>query len=104
MTRSIFLKNESFSDVQSALSKANTEEERKRLIWDRMKQNGCTKESEIAFREHCQAIGFILPDEAGKRNPLEKNVTGRIAAGMLRNAIKHQRDYDKIIENNMEEK
>ena len=96
MTRSIFLKNESFSDVQSALSKATSEEERKRLIWERMKQNGCTKETEIAFREHCQAIGFILPDEAGKRNSLAKNVNGGIQARLLADALKHQRHHDKI--------
>ena len=88
MTRSIFLPHESYSDVQSALAKADTDFERKRLIWERMKQNGSTQESEVRFRHHCQVCGFVLPSETGKRNPLEKDNQGRTAARLLRDAVK----------------
>lgn len=97
MTRSIFLKNESYSDIQAALSKADTDEERKRLIWERMKQNGCTAKGERRFRQHCQTIGFILPDEAGKRNPLAKNHEGRTQARLLADAVRASFRQDKIV-------
>ena|SRR3990167_5976667 len=97
MTRSIFLAHESYSDVQTALAQADTEEERKRLIWERMKKNGCTKESETAFRHHCQTISFILPDEAGKRNPLAKNINGGHQARLLRDAVKSSFRQDQIL-------
>lgn len=83
MTRSLFKKGESYFDVQAALAKADTPLERKRLIWERMKANGVTKESEERFRYHCKVVGFILADEAGKGNPLAKDTDGRAAARLL---------------------
>ena len=98
MTRSIFLKSESYADVQTALAKADMEFERKRLIWERMKKNGCTQESEVRFRHHCQVCGFVLPSETGKRNPLEKDNGGRAAARLLANEIRKQNGQDQILE------
>lgn len=95
--RSIFLPNECYTDVQTALAKANTEEERKRLIWERMKQNGCTKESELCFRQHCKNISFILPDEAGKANPLASRSEGRTQARLLSDALKAERHHSGVL-------
>lgn len=97
MTRSIFLPHESYADVQAALAKADTDLDRKRLIWERMKQNGCTQESETAFRHHCQVINFVLPDEAGKRNPLANDAGGRTQARLLRDAVKSAFRQDQIL-------
>jgi hypothetical protein len=97
MTRSLFLKNENYSDVQAALAKADTEEERKRLIWERMKKNGCSKESEIAFRHHCQVCGFVLPSETGKRNPLESHHVGRTQARLLADKIRDSRNETQLL-------
>ena len=97
MTRSIFLPHESYSDVQSALAKADTDFERKRLIWERMKQNGSTQESEVRFRHHCQVCGFVLPSETGKANPLAKDSGGRTAARLLANEIRKQNGQDQIL-------
>ena len=97
MTRSIFLPHESYSDVQSALAKADTDFERKRLIWERMKQNGSTQESEVRFRHHCQVCGFVLPSETGKRNPMAKDINGGTQARLLRNAVKSSFRQDQIL-------
>ncbi len=97
MTRSLFLKNENYSDVQAALAQADTEEERKRLIWERMKKNGCSKESEIAFRHHCQVCGFVLPSETGKANPLAKDSGGRTQARFLADAVKNGFRQDQLL-------
>src|SRR3990167_8690066 len=98
MTRSIFLAHESYTDVQTALAKADTEFERKRLIWERMKQNGCTQESEVRFRHHCQVCGFVLPSETGKANPLGKDSSGRTQARLLANEIRKQNGQDQLLE------
>ena len=94
--RSIFLKQESYTDVQAALAKADTDLDRKRLIWERMKANGVTKESEERFRHHCKVVGFSLPDEVGKKNPLGKDNTGRANARHLSEAIANDIRQGKI--------
>src|SRR3990167_9934762 len=97
MTRSIFLPHESYSDVQSALAKADTDFERKRLIWERMKQNGSTQESEVRFRHHCQVCGFVLPGETGKANPLGKDSSGRTQARLLADEIRKQNGKSQVL-------
>ena len=97
MTRSIFFAHENYTDVQTALAKADTELERKRLIWERMKKNGCTQESEVRFRHHCQVCGFVLPGETGKRNPLGKNPEGRTQARLLADEIRKQNGQSQVL-------
>ena len=96
MTRSIFLRNESYADVQSALSKADTDEERKHMLSDRMKANGWTKEREENFRRHCTVISFVLPGSEPKRNPLAADTNGRTQARYLADAIKADFRQSKI--------
>ena len=103
MTRSIFLKNESYNDVMQALCKADTMLERKRLIWERMKANGCTQESEIRFRQHCANIGFILTSEGGKEKTLGKNTEGRTRARYLADAVRSEIRQSKITRSEVEE-
>ena len=91
MTRSIFLKNESYADVQTALAKADTDEERRHLLSERMKKNGWTKEREENFRRHCATIGFILPGSQPKANPLASDSNGRTQARLLSDALKSKR-------------
>ena len=97
MTRSIFLIHESYTDVQTALNQADTELERKRLIWERMKQNGSTQESEVRFRHHCQVCGFVLPGETGKANPLGKDSSGRTQARLLADEIRKQNGQSQVL-------
>src|SRR3990167_1524630 len=97
MTRSIFLPHESYSDVQTALAQADTDEERHHLISERLKKNGWDKEKELNFRRHCEVIGFTLAFQRAKVNPLEKNVEGRTAARLLANEIRKQNGQSKII-------
>ncbi len=85
--RSIFLPGESWDDVQSALAKADTDEERHKLMSDRMKTNGWTKEKELRFRKHCEVVGFNLAFQREKENPLEKNTYGRTSSRMLAESI-----------------
>lgn len=91
--RSIFLKNENYADVQSALAKAP---DRKRAIWERMKANGCTQESETAFRHHAQTCGFILPDEGRKETTVEPHPIKRAIAGKPFIGLERPGDFDKI--------
>ena len=90
MTRSIFLKNESYTDVQTALAKADTDEEHRHLLSERMKANGWSKEREENFRRHCAIINFVLPGSEPKRNPLAKNTEGRTQARLLASKIKSE--------------
>ena len=73
MTRSIFLPHESYTDVQTALAKAGTEEERHHLISERLKANGWTREKELNYRRCCEVIGFTLAFQRAKENPLDKD-------------------------------
>jgi hypothetical protein len=97
MTRSLFLKNESYSDVQAALAKADTEEERKRMMSDRAKANGWTKEKEIEYQKHLHACGFTTAFSEPKANTLAKNVNGGHQARLLRDAVRSQIRQSKII-------
>ena len=97
MTRSIFLPHENYTDVQTALAQADTEEERHHLISERLKANGWDKEKELNFRRHCEVIGFSLGFQRARPNPLEKNVEGRTAARLLRDAVKSSFRQDQIL-------
>ena len=97
MTRSIFLKSESYADVQTALAKADTEFERHHLISERLKANGWDKEKELNFRRHCEVIGFSLGFQIARPNPLEKNVNGGHQARLLRDAVKSSFRQDQIL-------
>src|SRR3990172_3377315 len=88
MTRSIFLPHESYTDVQTALAKAGTEEERHHLISERLKANGWTREKELNYRRHCEVIGFSLGFQRARPNPLEKNAEGGHQARLLANSIR----------------
>ena len=96
MTRSIFLKSESYADVQTALAKADTEEERHHLISERLKKNGWDKEKELNFRRHCEVIGFTLAFRRAKENPLDKDNQGRASARFLSDAIKNGFRQDRL--------
>jgi hypothetical protein len=91
--RSIFLKNESYNDVMSALAKAKTDEERRHMISERLKANGWNKEKEISFRENCRSVGFILP---GAPKPMAQNSGTRTTPGVLATAAGLERSYGKI--------
>src|SRR3972149_6411473 len=95
--RSIFLPNESYEDVQSALAKADTDEEYKHLVSERLKANGWTKEKEIRFREHCEIVGFILGGKKPKANPLDKNSYGRTSARVLADATRNDLRQSAIL-------
>jgi len=97
MTRSIFLPHESYTDVQTALAKADTEEERNHLISERLKQNGWSKEKELTFRRHCEVIGFTLAFQRAKENPLGSDNGGRTAARLLADEIRKQNGQDQIL-------
>ena len=94
--RSIFLKNESYSDVQAALAKANTDEERRKLMSDRAKQNGWSKEDEISYQGHLRTCGFTTAFSRPKENPLASHTEGRAQARLLSDAIKNDFRQSKI--------
>lgn len=94
--RSVFLKGESYNDYLTALTQSGMD--KKRFDWERMKQNGCTHESETRFRQCAKACGFVLPDEEGKANPLAKDTVGRQQARLLADSIKGSIRNDKIVQ------
>lgn len=77
--RSIFLPNESYNDVMTALAKAKSGEERKHLMSERLKKNGWNKEAEISFREAARVCNFILP---GAPKPMAENNRPRTRPGV----------------------
>ena len=95
--RSIFLKNETYSDVQSALGKARTEEEYKRIIWERAEANGWTKEREKEFRHHCAVVGFILPSPRRETKAVESNIGTRATSKHIAEAAKAEFRHSKIV-------
>jgi hypothetical protein len=96
MTRSLFLKNENYSDVQAALAKADTDEERKRMMSDRAKANGWTKEKEVEYQKHLRTCGFTTAFSEPKANPLAKNPGGGHQARLLRDAVRSSFRQDKL--------
>ena len=102
MARSIFLPGESISDVQDSLNKAQSEDELKHLISERLKKNGWSREKEESFRNCCKAIGFILPFQREKGNPLASDTKGRASARLLAEAASHERHHSHLIKDNME--
>jgi len=97
MPRSIFLKNESFNDVQTALNQGKSDMERKHIISDRLKANGWTKDKELQFRRDCEIVGFILPFQRQKENGMAKNPNGVANARILADAIKHDFRQSKTV-------
>ena len=73
------------------------DEEYKHLISERLKANGWTKEKEIKFRQHCETVGFVLPFQKPKENPLGKNFDGRANARLLADAVRAEFRQSKII-------
>ena len=100
MTRSIFLPNESYSDVQDKLSHCKTDDELKHAMSERLKANGWDREKELSFREHCATCNFILP---GQKRPVERNPDTGSKAGLLRDARKHDFRTSKVEKPDMEE-
>ena len=100
--RSIFLPNESFSDVQDKLSRCKTDDELKHAMSERLKANGWTRDKEDSFRKCAATCGFVLPGQRPKTNPLAKDSAGRTNARLLADAIKHDLRTSKI-EPEMEE-
>lgn len=96
MTRSIFLPNESLHDVQDAINKATSDEDLKRIINERLKANGWTRDKEIAFRDNAKTCGFVLGSYRTKESDLAKDTTGRSQARLLADAIKADIRNSKI--------
>ena len=103
MTRSIFLKNESYLDVQAALSKAETDQERRHILSERAKANGWTKEREDKFRDNCKTIGFSLPSQTSKTNTVATNVNGGSKSRMLHDAVWSSLRQARILHDKVEE-
>ena len=91
--RSIFMPNESFSDVQEKLCRCKTEDELKHAMSERLKANGWDREKELSFREHCANVGFILP---GQKRPVERNAGAGSKTSLLRDAAKHEFRTSKV--------
>ena len=102
MTRSIFLPNESLSDVQDSLNKAKSDDELKKLMSDRLKKNGWTREKEEIFRDNAKAVGFVLGSYREKKNPLASDTKGRTNARHLAEAASHERHHSRLIKDDME--
>ncbi|HJS81341.1 MAG TPA: hypothetical protein VJ742_00735 [Nitrososphaera sp.] len=96
MTRSIFLPDESFHDVQDAINKAKDDDDLKRIINDRLRKNGWTRDKEIAFRDNAKACGFILGSYRAKESDLAKDSNGRSNARLLADAVRHDIRNSKI--------
>ncbi|MCR4307445.1 MAG: hypothetical protein NUV80_02715 [Candidatus Berkelbacteria bacterium] len=94
--RSIFLKNESWNDVQSVLGKANTEEEYRHMMSERAKSHGWTKEDEISYQSNLRTCGFATAFQRPKENPLGKNPEGRANARLLSDALRNDFRQGKI--------
>ena len=75
--RSIFLPNESFSDVQEKLCRCKTEDELKHAMSERLKSNGWSREQEESFRKCAAACGFILPSSRTKPATVETPIADR---------------------------
>lgn len=96
MTRSIFLPGESFHDVQDAVNKSTSDEDLKRIINERLRANGWTREKELAFRDNAKTCGFVLGSYRAKENPLASYTEGRSKARLLSDAVKHDFRQGKL--------
>ena len=96
MTRSIFLPNESYSDVQDKLSHCKTDDELRHAMSERLKQNGWSREKEEVFRDNAKACGFILGSYRAKESDLAKDTNGRSKARLLADATRHDIRNSKI--------
>ena len=87
--RSLFLPNESFSDVQDKLSHCKTDDELRHAMSERLKQNGWSREKEEVFRDNAAACGFILPSSRPKSATVETPIADRYKTRLPPGAVGH---------------
>ena len=87
--RSIFLANESFSDVQDKLSRCKTDDELRHAMSERLKANGWSREKEEVFRDNAKTCGFILGSHRTKPATVETPIADRYKTRLPPGAVGH---------------
>ena len=105
--RSLFMPNESFSDVQEKLCRCQTEDELKHAMSERLKSNGWSREQEESFRKCAAIAGFILPSSRTKpatvATPIADRYKTRLPPGAVGHALRNEGKEREILPNKPEQ-